>query len=288
MLHALLLITAGLSGATLAQERPARLPDAVHAPGAEAQYGLFRFGGSEPVSMWAVFAKSSAAAPAHDLLFLDLDADGDLTDPAERFVGGPEQGYSEAVRGFDVGRLAVPGTGEVHTGVHLVHYGWKVEWSLCWRGATWLRGGVGRGWRDGVFGARPEDAPVFTPRLDRPLQFLEYENRAVPVGRTGWFRVVAGARGLGRGSFSRIDTDALPAGEVLLATLHYVDQDGTRRERAFELPYRACLSTFGGLVDVPADADPARRAFVRVRLQPHSALACEPADLPFEITRLDV
>src|SRR5262245_12231038 len=53
----------------------------------EPLYGLFLFGPKGETRVWAVLDKSRADAPAYDVLHLDLNANGDLTDEGECFKG---------------------------------------------------------------------------------------------------------------------------------------------------------------------------------------------------------
>src|SRR5262245_15127269 len=47
-------------------------------------YGVALFGPRAEKAMWMVLDKSDAAAEIYDVLYLDVNGDGDLTDPAER------------------------------------------------------------------------------------------------------------------------------------------------------------------------------------------------------------
>src|SRR5262245_59355344 len=53
-------------------------------------YGLLVFGPKAQARVWMVLDRSRPDAAPYDVLYADLDADGDLTEPAERFVGQVE------------------------------------------------------------------------------------------------------------------------------------------------------------------------------------------------------
>src|SRR5690242_20240575 len=50
-------------------------------------YGLLAFGPTAQARVWMVLDRSKPNAGPYDILYVDLDADGDLTGPGERLVG---------------------------------------------------------------------------------------------------------------------------------------------------------------------------------------------------------
>src|SRR5204863_426142 len=50
-------------------------------------YGLYVFGPSAQMHVWAILDKSKPDAPEYDLLYFDRNADGDLTGSDERIAG---------------------------------------------------------------------------------------------------------------------------------------------------------------------------------------------------------
>jgi len=83
---------------------------------AEPRYALFVLDLAGRNRTWAVTDKSTRDAPFHDVLYLDLDADGDLTGPGERFVGqrDPNKAPAGLEMSFRIPELRVPGTALVH------------------------------------------------------------------------------------------------------------------------------------------------------------------------------
>src|SRR5262245_43879783 len=53
-------------------------------------YGLLVFGPKAQACVWMVLDRSKPDAGPYDILYIDLDADGDLTEPGERLVGQVE------------------------------------------------------------------------------------------------------------------------------------------------------------------------------------------------------
>src|SRR3954454_20492029 len=74
-------------------------------------YGLMVFGPKAQARVWMVLDRSEPDAGPYDILYVDLDADGDLTEPGERLVG---QVQGEEAR-FRLPGLKDPATGIAHT-----------------------------------------------------------------------------------------------------------------------------------------------------------------------------
>ena len=49
------------------------------------RYGLFLFGLNGEMRVWAILDKSSAGIAEYDVLYLDVNANGDLTEKGEKF-----------------------------------------------------------------------------------------------------------------------------------------------------------------------------------------------------------
>src|SRR5215831_4657590 len=74
-------------------------------------YGLLVFGPKAQARVWMVLDRSKPDAGSYDVLYVDLDADGDLTDPGERLVGQVEGDQTR----FKLPSLKDPATGIAHT-----------------------------------------------------------------------------------------------------------------------------------------------------------------------------
>src|SRR3990170_3211195 len=53
-------------------------------------YGLLVFGPEAQARVWMILDRSNPDSKPYDVLYADLDADGDLTEPAERLIGRVE------------------------------------------------------------------------------------------------------------------------------------------------------------------------------------------------------
>ena len=74
-------------------------------------YGLLVFGPAAQKRIWMVLDHSKPEAELYDLLYVDLNANGDLTESTERLVGKVE---GNDIR-FRLPDLKDPATGAVHT-----------------------------------------------------------------------------------------------------------------------------------------------------------------------------
>ena len=208
---------------------------------AHARYGLFLFGTNGEKRVWAILDRRAADARAFDVLYLDRDADGDLTErgetiePAERKPKGePDDGVT-----FVVGELTDPGTGARHTGVTITWTDASVRFRMQWRGGKVTFGGFGPSRETyAQFAAEPEQAPVYVPGWDRPFQFEHWLSGELARGEATDFKVFVGNVGDRRGAFSAVDDEFLPHGAVPVATLLWTDRDGKPRESSFPLPER--------------------------------------------------
>ena len=209
---------------------PPRLP-AVATPA----YGLFLFGDRGETRVWAVIARSEEGLKRPDVLLVDLDADGDLTEPNERFRGVA----SESSVVFTVGDFTPPGSDVTHTDWKITDYGDFAMFSMNWRGEERTAGGYAPARKQYLgFSKRPEGAPVYVPGHDLPFQFERWMTDALRIGGTTDFKVFVGNRGSVTGAFSAMHQDFLPKDEYVLATLIYTDENGKQQRYASKLRER--------------------------------------------------
>jgi hypothetical protein len=165
-----------------------------------ATYGLLAFGARAAFRVWLV--------QDGDVLYVDRDGDGDLTEAGEAvFLSGST---------FEVGAIVEP-DGARHTGLRVRRMGDRLRVTLLLRGRSRLY--VGYDTADPLrFAARPEEAPVI--HLGGPLSIRFYERPPdLATGQSSLVNVAVGTPGLGRGSFAAvrcstlIDRDAAPVAE---------------------------------------------------------------------------
>lgn len=193
-------------------------------------HGVLAFGPQALKRVWMVLDRSKPDSRLYDLLYVDLDADGDLTEPAERVVGREE---GDTVR-FRLPDLKDPVTGAVHTQFTVRASGAAeptVMVSLMWRGRSKMGGGYPQDPEDGYlrFGDRPANAPVMWADGDGPFRFQRWYGGRLPIGGQEDFKVFIGQPGAGANAFWAFQEHVLPESEGVQATLVY--RDASDKER---------------------------------------------------------
>lgn len=216
------------------ERRIAKHPEWVAAP----RFALFVFDLAGTHRVWAVADKSSAAAEYYDVLYLDLDGDGDVTSTEERFVGkvNPKAAAAGMAMAIRVGDVPVPGTDLVHKDF-LVSTSPKAGRSgfwfrMKWNGQTEMSGGYSLAGIDTtVWGDAPKTAPVFRPCPDAPLHFATWGEAELTLtaGGEAHINVVAGNRGSGPNTLAVVDERFLDLTlEELTVTVIAQDKHGER------------------------------------------------------------
>jgi hypothetical protein len=202
-------------------------------------YGLYVFGPQARTRVWAVLDKSRPDAAEYDILYFDRNANGDLTESAERIVGNPGQRGGMA---FDVGAFTDPATGDTHTNLQITREtgrGGMVFLTLDWRGKHRQAGGYAEQSEPyTLFAATPKEAPVLWPGADGPLSFQRWMWEKLTIGAADDLRVFLGHQGHGRNTFMGLSQDFLPKNVKVLATVIYTDRDGKERRLRSELQDR--------------------------------------------------
>jgi hypothetical protein len=198
-------------------------------------YGLAAFGPKAEKAIWLVLDKSKPEGARYDVLFIDLNGDGDLTGPGERLTAGPEGG-------FRLPEFTDPATGVKHGEftVRTVGDGPTVMLAVHWRGKFRFGGGYPEDPETGYmkFAPRPADAPVLWVHGDGPFRFQRWYGGKLPVGGSEDFKVFLGQPGRGPNSFCAAQEHILPAGEWVRATLLYKDGMGKEQRLVCELRER--------------------------------------------------
>lgn len=203
-------------------------------------YGLFLFGPKGETRVWAVLDKSRADAPAFEVLHLDLNGNGDLTDEGERFTG-KVAGSNDAVQStFTIGRFVQPGTPpespRIHTDFSLTWTPTRVSYRMHWNGGPITMGCYGPDAESyGSFTTDPKTAPILVPGHDLPFQFETWLSGELAHGSDSMFKVFVGNRGSTKGTFSTVDDRFLKPDEFVVATLIYKDRTGKERNVRYEL-----------------------------------------------------
>ncbi len=185
---------------------------------AQPRYALFVFDLAGKHRVCMVADKSTADARYYDVLHVDLDGDGDLTEVGERFSGKLDEskapaGMAMAIR---VGDVRVPGTELVHTKFLLStspKEGRTGFWfRMSWAGKHEMSGGYGpTGLDTTTWGSSPANAPIFRPCPVGPLRFGTWGDAAIelPSGGDVHLNVIAGNAGAGPNTLAVVDENFL-------------------------------------------------------------------------------
>ena len=194
-------------------------------------YGLLVFGPTPQKRIWMVLDHSKPTAELYDLIYVDLNADGDLTDPTERAVG---QAEGDSVR-FQLPDLKDPVTGAVHT-----HFTTRVTGastptvmlSLLWKAHFKMGGGYPEDPEDKYleFSDSPGTAPVMWAYGNGPFRFQRWYSGKLSIDGADDFKVFVGQQGAGRNSFWAFQEHFLPEAEGVKASLIYRDAADKERQ----------------------------------------------------------
>lgn len=202
----------------------------------EPRYALFVFDLAGDFRVWMVADKSTKDAPYHDVLYVDLDGDGDLTGAGERFTGKFDEkaaaaGMAMTIR---VGDIRVPGTDLVHT-KFLVSTAPKKDRSGFWFRMQWagkheMSGGYGAtGIDTTAWGASAATAPIFRPCPVGPLSFATWGDRDIELrpGQATKVNVLVGNAGSGPDTLAVVDEHFVDLErDELTVTVIASDRDG--------------------------------------------------------------
>ena len=192
-------------------------------------YGLFLFSGETRV--WAVLDKSAREKPAYDVLYLDRNADGDLTAKDERFEGRDGS--------FTIGDFKEPGTDVVHTAFTIQWLQNCVYFRMKWAGAATLAGPHGPTNEERAnFGPSPKEAPIYVLGTERPFDFEHWMSGTLTRGGSNDFKVFLGNKGDRRGAFTCVDDKFLSKDERVLVQLVCRDEAGKEQKLTAELAER--------------------------------------------------
>jgi hypothetical protein len=203
---------------------------------AQPLYALFVLDPRGKVRSWAVLDKSSVDSPHYDVLYFDLNGNGDLTEPQKRFTAkyskdGEPAGLAIA---FRVGDFRVPGTNLVHKNLLFATVpkaGRKGIWfQMNWDGKTEVSGGYARaGYDNTQYGTSLADAPILRPTPLGPLTVGIWGDAHVtlPTGGAANVNFIVGSWGSGPDTLCVVDEHFLvPGKDRLLATVIAKDKTG--------------------------------------------------------------
>lgn len=202
----------------------------------QPRYGRAVFGPRGDKLVWMVLDKGHTEGKEHDVLYIDLNADGDLTGAGERLTAAKGER-------FRLKELTDPATGVRHEDFTLAPRGTEptVMLGLKWRGQYRFGGGYPEDPDAGGymrFTARPEESPVVWLHGDGPFRFQRWLGGKLPVGGQADLKVFLGQPGRGPSSFAAAQEHILSAGEFVKAMLICRDGMGKELRQACELRER--------------------------------------------------
>jgi hypothetical protein len=203
-------------------------------------YGLVVFGPRADTQVWMVLDQAKADADVYDVLYADLNGNGDLTEAGERFTTENKNGSNSH---FTLPDFTDPNSKLTHTRFTLgVTRGERPIFmvSLWWRGKLKYGGGYAEVPDKGYmrFARRALQAPIVWINGDGPFRFQRWYSGTLGIGQADDFKVFLGQQGVGTNSFSSFQCHALPANEHVLATLIYQDKEGKEQRVRCKLEQR--------------------------------------------------
>jgi len=200
----------------------------------EPLYALFVLDDPGQFRCWAVLDKSKKELGYYDVLYFDLEGDGDLTKKGDRFEGKLDASRSSDRFGLTIviPKIPVPGTEIVHTDLQIASgpsADTKGVWfSLKWAGKVPLTGAYRpKGYDSTLWGRSPATAPVFRPTPNGPFSFAIWGPGELKRGEANDIRLFAGNKGSGPDSLCPVDDKFLvPEKDRIFATVIARDEDG--------------------------------------------------------------
>ena len=202
-------------------------------------YGLIVFDPYGKSKVWFVLDRSSPKEPDHDILYLDRNGNGDLTEPGERFAGVRKEGNWIT---HQPGPIKIGDTGPEHTEVTVFSSSAQMGGSgpyLRFKlgGKTEVWAGFAKPGEDAGLGPSPAKAPVFLASLDVPLTFIPALLKSeYPQGGSERVAVIVGLSGAGPASFTGVhETYLVPGKDRLFGTWIGKDFEGRPIRERFEI-----------------------------------------------------
>lgn len=202
-------------------------------------YGLILFDPEGKSRVWFALDRSSPKESDHDILYIDRNGNGDLTDPGERFAGVRD---ARNWITHQPGPIKIGDTEPEHTDVAIFSSSAQMGGSGPYfrfklGGKTEMWGGFAKPGEDAGLGPSAEKAPVFLASLDVPLTFipalLKSEYRQ---GGSERVAVIVGVAGSGTASFMGVhETYLVPGKDRLFGTWIGKDLEGRPIRERFEI-----------------------------------------------------
>jgi hypothetical protein len=202
-------------------------------------FGLVVFGPQMKTRVWIALDKSTRSQSEYDVAYVDLNANGDLTDKGERLTA---KSASAGETRFMLPDFTDPATGDSHTEFSLRfaqrdNNAYQMI-GVQWQGKQKFGGGYTANPDEETysrFGSSPDSAPILWLNGDGPFTFQRWYTEPLRIGRETDLKLFIGVPGVGTSTFCAFQVHALPAGEGIEGILHYTSKDGEQRQSPFAL-----------------------------------------------------
>lgn len=226
--------------ANTGQDVPLKIKIEPHYTGGKPIYAMAAFGSKQERPVWMVLDKAKPDSKTYDKLFVDLNADGDLTGENEMFPLIDQDGNRiEQIELPDIEVSERCKFTKVSVSIRSAKIG-ECMFKATWNDQIKFAGGYPETSNDGYmrFAPDPKDAPIVFFKGDVPFEFQPWYPSAVPVGGETDFKVFLGHRGKGPSSFCSTMGHILDRDEPVLATLVYVNVEGKMKRADVKLAER--------------------------------------------------
>ncbi|HKS16339.1 MAG TPA: hypothetical protein VJU16_03450 [Planctomycetota bacterium] len=198
------------------------------------QYALFLLDEKGDFRVWAVLDRTTPEMTHPNVLYLDLNANGDITEKGERFVTSrDEESMKERGSTISVPAIRVRGLDLMHEEFTVTSYRRDttvgIYFKLKWAGREPMAGAYGLSGTSPVpWGATAAEARIFHPNPHGPLSFALWGDPVLQLGQDNNVNLFAGNPGSG-GSYSVVSDKFLRAGkDRIFVTV--VAKDGAGKE----------------------------------------------------------
>ena len=216
-------------------EDPAELPTTIQVEpkytGDKPLYAMAVFGEKYEKVFWMVLDKTEPDSKVYNKLFVDLNCNGDLTEPTELFSLLDDDGKNR--KSIDLPDVIVSNESEFTKVTVLIRKAAKGEcmFETLWNDKIRFGGGYPQGTEDGdmCFADKQSEAPIVFFKGNAPFEFQPWIPQPLTIGSRTNFDVILGHRGKGYSSFCSSLGHILAEKEPVLTRLNYVDNKGRKK-----------------------------------------------------------
>jgi hypothetical protein len=202
---------------------------------AEPLYALFVLDTEGKARHWAVLDKSGK--DHYDVLYFDVDGDGDLTEKGERFTGTYDEEGAPAGLAMDI----QVGNVLKHTDFRVAPIPKKdrkgIFFTIKWNGVDEVGGGQApHGYDNTIWSRTAAGAPILWPNPHARLAFAIFGENELAVGKENHLYLMVGTPGSTPDALCYVDENFLtPEADLITATLIAKDSAGNEVKTPFAI-----------------------------------------------------